>query len=274
MFDEFNKEYNEKYRKYILQTIINDNNLINYNHLLIKKIICEILFSELEDMERAFDIISNEDIFFSLINDSKNENMEKILMKIFDSIINICFDSLNNFEELMISDLFEYFKKYALLLNDNKYSKYYNENLCKLFAICYIKIYLKKFAYYLYEKNNFLEGKDNNIIQEINKDYKINNTIQVYLIILLYNETKSIDKLNEFISRENSLEPIFYFMQKFKSEIGEDIFNKIIMNSSHLKEGILDKKKYPLIEYFIFTEYPTFDNFKEKFLTINNYNDI
>ena len=168
-------------------------------------------------MERAFDIISNEDIFFSLINDSKNENMEKILMKIFDSIINICFDSLNNFEELMISDLFEYFKKYALLLNDNKYSKYYNENLCKLFAICYIKIYLKKFSYYLYEKNNFLEGKDNNIIQEINKDYKINNTIQVYLIILLYNETKSIDKLNEFITRENSLEPILYFMQKFKS---------------------------------------------------------
>ena len=274
LFDEFNKEYNEKYRKYIIQTIINDNNLINYNHLLIKKIIGEILFSELEDMERAFDIISNEDIFFSLFNDSKNENMEKIIMKIFDSIINICFDSVDNFEELIVSDLFEYFKKYALLLNDNKYAKYYNENLCKLFAICYIKIYLKKFSYYLYEKNNFLKGKENNIIQEINKDYKIYNTIQVYLIILLYNETKSIDKLNEFISKENSLEPLFYFMQRFKNEIGEDSFNKIVINSSYLKEALLDKIKYPLSEYFIFTEYPNFNNFKEKFLTINNHNDI
>ena len=275
MCDEFNKEYNEKYRKLIIQTILKDNNLINSNNLLIKTIFSENLYSELEDMERAFDIISNEDIFFSLFNNSKEKNVEEIIMKIFDSIINICFDSysLSEFAKLLVSDLFDDFKNYIDLLNENKYSKYFNENICKLFAICYIKIYLKRFVYYLYQKTNFLEGNEKQIIQEIYKDYKISNTIKIYLIILLYNEIKSIDKLKDYILNENYFLELSSFINNLKTEIGEDNFNKIINNSSILREGLLNIEKYPFCEYFIYTEYPTFENFKNKLFSINNYND-
>ena len=271
LFDEFNKEYNEKYRQFIIKTILVDNNLINSNNLLIKKIFSENLFPELEDMERAFDIISNEEIFFSLFNDSKNKTIEELVMKNFNSIINICFESSDNLEELITTDLFNNFRTYINLLNENKYMKYYNENVCKLFAICYIKLYLQKFVYYLYRKANFLGGNEVEIIQEIHKNYKISNTIQIYFLILLYNEIKSINKMNEYISKENSLEPIFYYIKQLKREIGENNLEEFLKHFSSLNHN-LKKENYPFSEYFIYTEYPTLDNFKENISSIDNKN--
>ena len=87
LFDEFSKEYNEKYRKHIFNKILNDDNLIRPSILLIKMIIAEYLKPEKEYMDEALDYISNEETYFPLLNDSKKEIVEKNIMKIFDSTI-------------------------------------------------------------------------------------------------------------------------------------------------------------------------------------------
>ena len=260
LFDEFNKEYNENYRKYILQIILDDDNLIKENVLLIKIIITESIKPEQEFIDEAFLYISNEETYFPLLNDCKKEILEKIIMKIFDSIINIYFDTLNDKESYIISNLFSIYKEYIYVLGCEEYERYYdnyyNENLVKLYAICFIKIYLKRFIIALCDKRNYLMGEEIEVIQRISGSSSLSNTIQIYFIILLYNKQNSLE-----ILKEKSFETIESFLNDLKkSENFNDILNKSI---------IPKEEKYLFNEYFSYIEYPSFNNFESKYLSSN-----
>ncbi len=260
LFDEFNKEYNENYRKYILKIILDDDNLIKQNILLIKIIIAESIKPEQEFIDEALDYISNEETYFPLLNDCKKEILEKTIMKIFDSIINIYFDSLNDKEIYIKSELFSIYKEYICVLENKEYERYYdnycNENLVKLYTICFIKIYLKRFIIALCDNRNYLMGEENKIIQEISRNSSLSNTIQIYFIILLYNKQKSLELL-----KEKSFETIDNFLNDLKkSEIYKDILNKSF---------IPKEEKYLFNEYFSYIEYPSFNNFESKYLSSN-----
>ena len=91
LFDEFIKEHNKKYRQYILNTILSDDNLISYNILIIKIILSECIKPDKEFIDVALDYISSEEIYFPLLNESNKEIVNKNIMKIFELIINLYF---------------------------------------------------------------------------------------------------------------------------------------------------------------------------------------
>ena len=264
LFDEFNKEFNEKYRKYILKTILDDDNLIQYNILLIKIIIAEYIKPEKEIIYDALDYISGEEIYFPLINNYKKEIVEKNIMKIFDSIINLYLDSLENLSEYIISDLFDIFKEYLRVLEDTEYEKYYdnycNENLVKLYALSFIKIYLNRFNFYLCDNKNLLKGEENKIIEKLGEESFISNSIRIYFIILLYNKRNSLELL-----KDNKFNTIESFSNNLKNELGENDFNTLLNKSLIPKE-----EKYLFNEYFKYIKYPSFETFKSKFLSSND----
>ena len=264
LYDEYNKEFNENYRKHIIETILKDEELIPRNILLIKKIITDdynYIKPEKEVIDNALDYISSEETFFPLFNNDNRKIVEKTIMKIFDSIIYLYYDSLEKPEQLIISELFKIFKEYITVLTNVNYQKYYkkyvNDNLIKLYALCFIRIYLQKFTYCFCDKRNELEGEENKIIDLICKEENtISNTLQIYFIILLYNKKKSLTSLENDIKNDTTLEKIFIFYEK----INDENFQK---NLEQLK--IPEKKDYSFREYFSYVEYPSFNDFKTNY---------
>ena len=264
LLDEFNKEYNEKYRKYILKTILDDDGLVENNILIIKIILAEYLKPDKEYIDDALDYISGEETYFPILNLYKKEIVEKSIIKIFDSIINLYFDSLENLEDYIISDLFNIFKEYIRVIGDNNYEKYYNnycnENLVKLYILCFIRIYLYRFDFLILEKRNSLKGEESKIIEEISKDSSISNIIKLYFIILLYKHQNSLSLLNN-----QSFKSIEQYSNNLKEELGENNFKDILIKSLIPKED-----KYLFNEYFNYINYPSIEDFKYKFLLIND----
>ena len=81
----------------------------------------------------------------------------------------------------------------------------------------------------------------------------LSNTLKIYFIILLYNKKKNPEILKE---------KIFEQIEHLKDELTEEKFNNILNTLIIPKE-----EKYIFIEYFNYIEYPSFDNFKIKFLS-------
>ena len=266
LFDEFHKEYNENYRKYILKIILDNNDLIQHNILIIKIIISEYLKPKEECINAALDYISSEETFFPIINKYKDEIIEKNIIKIFDCIINLYLDSLENLSNYLKSDLLHIFKEYIKVIDDETYEKYYNnyynENLIKLYILCFIKIYLNRFSSIISKQKNTFQGEENIIIEEIAKDSKdlkdskdssISNTIKLYFIILLYHNDNSLSILEE---------NLFETIKKFWNELGENKRKEILQNS------IIPKENNPYNQYFNYINYPSINDFIHKFKII------
>ena len=263
LFDEFIKEHNKKYRQYILNTILSDDNLISYNILIIKIILSECIKPDKEYIDVALDYISSEEIYFPLLNESNKEIVNKNIMKIFELIINLYFNNLNNLDEHIITDLFDLFKEYLKSLTDENYEKYYNnycnENLVKIYELCFIKIYLNKFIILLCDKKTSLQGKEKEVIELISENSAIHSTIKIYFIILFYKKTNSLETLNDKL-----YEKIYDFSQNLEKELGKEKFDEILKNSLMIKDD-----KFIHNEFFTYINYPSFNNFKSKFLSVN-----
>ena len=261
LFDEFNKEFNEKYRKYILEKILDDDNLIQHNILLIKIILSEYVKPDQEIIEEALDYISSEETYFPLLNQCNKEIVNNNIIKIFDSTINLYFNSLENIEEHIVSDLFDIFKEYLKVISDQNYEKYYNkycnENLIKIYVLSYIKIYLNNFVNLLCDKKNALKEKEQIIIEEITKESSISNTIMFYFIILMFNKTNSLNILKDEIYKD-----IEAYSNNLQNEIGQNNFDNILNDLLIPKED-----KYLFNEFFNYVKYPTLEDFESKFLS-------
>ena len=261
LFDEFNKEYNEKYRKYILKIILDNNGLVQHNILIIKIILSEYVKPEKECINAALDYISSEETFFPILNQYKDEIVEKSIIKIFDNTINLYLDSLENLTDYLKSDLLDILKEYIKVIVDEKYDKYYNnycnENLVKLYILCFIKIYLNRFSFFISKKKNTFQGEENIIIEEITKDSSISNTIKLYFIILLYHLDNSLSILDEHLFKT-----IKEFSNKVKEDLGENKYKEILQNS------LIPKENYLYNEYFNYINYPSINDFIHKFSII------
>ena len=263
LFDEFNKEFNEKYRQHILKTILDDKNLIPHNTFLIKIILSEIIKPDKDIIADALDYILGEKTYFPLLNKYDMDIVNKIIMNVFETTINLYFKSLEKLEEHIVSDLFNIFEEYLKVIADDKYKKYYknyyNENIVKIYVLSFIRIYLNNFVSLVCREKSSLKGKEEKIINEIAKDYAISNTIKLYFIILLYDKTKSLNLL-----RDKLYESIETFSIDLMNEIGKNDFYNILNNSTIPKND-----KYLFNEFFNYIEYPSFQNFKSKFLFSN-----
>ena len=262
LFDEFNKEFNEKYRKYILEKILDDDNLIQHNILIIKIILSEYVKPDQEVIEEALDYISSEETYFPLINKCNKEIINKNIIKIFDSTINLYFNSLENIEEHIISSLFDIFKEYLKVISDQNYEKYYNkyfnENLVKIYVLSFIKIYLHNFVNLLCDKKNALKEKEKIIIEEITKESSISNTIMIYFIILLFNKTNSLE-----ILKDETYKDIENYLNNLKNEISQNNFDNILKNLL-----IPQEDKYLFNEFFNYVKYPSLEDFEANFLSL------
>ena len=169
---------------------------------------------------------------------------------------------MENLVEYLKSDLFDIFKEYIKVIDDETYEKYYNnycnENLVKLYILCFIRIYLYRFSSVLSKDRNTLQGEESLIIEEITKENSISNTIKLYFIILLYNNDNSLDVLNE-----QSFNKIEEFSYKLKIELGENNYIEI------LKTALMPKENFLYSEYFNYINYPSINNFIHKFSLIN-----
>ena len=234
------------------------DDLVPHNILIIKIILFEYLKPEKEYIDDALDYISSEEMFFPILNQYKNEVVENSITKIFDSIINLYFDSLDNLADYIKSDLFDILKEYIKVIDNEKYEKYYNnycnENLVKLYILCFIRIYLYRFSSILSKNRNTFQGEESIILEEITKDSSISDSIKLYFIILLYNNDNSLKILNEPLFKT-----IEDFSNKVKGELGESKFNEILQNS------LIPKDKYLFNEYFKYINYPSINDFIHKF---------
>lgn len=83
-----------------------------------------------------------------------------------------------------------------------------------IFGISFIKIYLKKFIYFFSLNENILRGFIKDIIEQVSNDSKYANSMQLYLIILLFNEKKSLD----ILKNNKNFETIESFSKNYKCE--------------------------------------------------------
>ena len=96
------------------------------------------------------------------------------------------------------------------------------------------------------------------LIEEINKESSISNTIIIYFIILIFNKTDSLDILKEEIFND-----IETYSNNLKNEIGQNKFVNILKSLSIPKED-----KYLFNEFFNYIKYPSIKDFKSKFLSL------
>ena len=264
LIEEYRREPNEKNKEYLLKLILDNENIFQNNISFIMEIIYNPLKKFLfENIDILVDISLIEGSF-TLLNESKK--IEKTIIKIFDLLINIYYDSINDFN-IFTTKLFDVFKSYLKTLTDEKYDNYYaennNDNLLKLFSLSFIKIYLIKFVLLITENKNILKGIENNIIQEIDYTKSFKNTLFTYIIILIFNHfNKDENELNKFLSE--NLKEVFKFYNEIKDNLDKTEFNKIF---ELLK--IPKANNYPFSEYFNEIDFPNVDKFKEEFLSLN-----
>ena len=130
-----------------------------------------------------------------------------------------------------------------------------NHNLYKLFVISYIKIYLNKLVYYIYNKKQYI-GNIKDIIGSIigtDKNNMFSKVLKIYIFKLFYNiMDKDLNTMKDYNFHNSEID--------FTDIITDNI--EIITE----KNSPTDKKykKYPLLKYFTYTEYNTREKFKNE----------
>ena len=280
---EYIKISYDSFKNILLETILSKNEFIYKNYQLFNLIIN--LESTPEEMEKNLTNIKElKDPLITTLSKHKDEFLEQaiinifeyIILKYFNSITSLDYNKMNrenknenriyfksyyqsNCEANIIFDLsFNIFRECIQIL-DNIYEpkdkKIENENLCKLYAISYIKIYLSKVVFFAY--NNIQNIKSiHEIINEIkgsNTNSKFRNVIKIYLFKLLFN-----------IMNRNWGE----FIQFNFTSIQIDFFN-ILSEDNDQNESL---NTLYLTKYFIPFEPKVYKNYNEEFNEYKNKN--
>jgi len=291
--NEFIKITNKEFRIKLLEIIMSKNEFIYTNNQLFKFIISIDISPE--NMIENLDIILNkENYLYTFINKNcDKEFLEHVIMDIFEYKILDFFDSIPklNYEDdinkekfelyyksiknnkknetLIIHNLsLEIFKQCISFLDEflnNEYEKNYilkNNNLGKLYAISYIKIYLNKFSTFIYEKEQFIEKIDD-IIKVINgtrENDKFKRVLKIYFFKIFYNlMDKNWKNMKEFNFLRIGLD-FSDIINNSDNDNEKNIINKeIITEEKSPSQGIY--KDYPLLKYFNYTKYRTKKDF-------------
>ena len=214
---EFRKIKDDKFRLTLLDTILKNENLISYSHNFISLVMDVFLSSEPPYIETTIkNFQEDQGTLLELINSTNNDILNEIILNIFESKINIYFDSIPN----LIKEDEEFFPKYyeykeknektnpTLILSDqsldifrdccNLLETIYNDKkegkknirndlICQLFAIAYIKIYLYKYVYFSHFHNQeFIHSEE--VLKAINGNAKteVRQMIKIYVFKIFF----------------------------------------------------------------------------------------
>ena len=210
---EIKKVENDYYYKKIISIILENPKLLTksypFMNYLIRILVTIDPDSILENLDK---MKNNQNLHIELINNANNDILNEIILSIFENQFNSYFDSIPN---MSIDDLEKYFPRYfeyqkthgknnpcfilfdlsldlfknctnfleAIFNNrkDKKEEKINNENLCILYCIAYLKMYLNKCMYYNHTNNQeflyfdeihkAIEGNANNYFRKMIKIY-------------------------------------------------------------------------------------------------------
>ena len=208
---EIKKQSSETYRQTLIGIILENPKLISKSYEFITIILRGIVKPTINDIRNNLNNIQNsQNGCLELINKCNNKILNDIILKIFENIFNIYFDSikdlddeagmnyfpkyfesLNNFNE---NKTFIVFDTSLLLFSDcancleNIYKSRYekgekidNELICQLYCIAYIKLYLYKLIHFCNYDNqrignvepimNAIRGNANNEVRQMIKIY-------------------------------------------------------------------------------------------------------
>ena len=220
--NEYDKITFDSFRNLILKIILNNNDFICNSNQIFKLIIN--IDDKPEEMEKYLDEIQKSNsILIKTINEyGKNEFLEQIIINIFENKILSFFNNIPKLdfnvdanrerfpkyrekknETNIVFDLSQIiFGKSIKILdviydkdknkNKDKYdndNEIENDNICKLFAISYIKIYLNKLIYFVYNKENEINGIEEivEIIKGSDEFNKLRKVIKIYVFKLFFN---------------------------------------------------------------------------------------
>ena len=258
--NEFKKIKDDEFRKKIIETILKNSSFIYNSSNLIEYILKYNIKSD--DNNNIKNDLSNiqensNNGYVQILNENNNTFLEEIILHYFELRINFYFDNLNiqelNNNKINLND--KNGKNIEVILTEENKNIFYNSidilisildkkeiinmNLCKLYSISYIKIYLYKFAYLCIKYNQQLDYTCIfNKINEINNK-NLRKVIKFDLYKLYYNNVKK--NYDEFIQRP--------FISKFKAKDNFE-FN--------------EKEKNILIYYFFPSEKEDYQKYLEQ----------
>ena len=216
--NEFSKIPNQEVNLNMLKIMISNNDYIYESSNLIKLILGDFVSILPDDFEENLEKLKKHDELMNILNNCDNLFLEEILLNYFEFQINLYFKNIPEISDENI--LSRYFSNYSRrksedrddpsILDDQPLSVFeeaikllteisesQNEkkiNLCKLYSIAYIKIYLNKLVYYASEKYQAMPDVTRKM-RSINEmpNQNLSNIIKLYIFKELY-EIKKKDR--------------------------------------------------------------------------------
>ena len=254
---ELKKTKNDNYKLTLTDIIINNNGLTVCSYPFMDILFEFISFTPSYIGENLRKIQESQIPWLELINNSNNEILNQILLRIFENKINIYFEAIPNIT--ILDDQNKYFKKYfdyknnnnneinptfilsdkslelfkdciniiENIYNDRKEGKKIikNELLCQIYSIAYIKIYLFKFVFFSHH-NNIQFNDFEEILKAINGEEK--------------NEVREMIKIYIF-------KVFFYILGNYHEFYNYDFVNHKINFFDEIKQRLEEKKIFYLI---------------------------
>ena len=292
-YNEYNKISNITFRKKLFEKILTNNDFIlNSSGLFKKELYFESTPEKMKIVKKS--ILQNQNPIIKLLNNCKKEYFEQIIINLFEFKILKFFDFITTIKKV---DVFrrkpkyqEYFKLYYESINgknlnetyiiynlafdlfkecvteldsilSNNENKNNNNNLYKLFAISYIKIYLDKLVYFIYHKNQIITSTKEimDFIIGSDKNNMFRKVIKIYIFKLFFNlMKKDWNELNKFTFDKHDINFTDILTEENEGNIVKEIIEEKI---SPINEKY---KNYPLLKYFIYTKYKNKEDFIKK----------
>ena len=278
--DEMKKIKNQLYRKKLTDIILNNPKLIAKSYPFMKIIITGIIENSPDSiLDNLKAIEDNNDLYLDSINKVESDILNEIILSIFDNQFNYYFDLIPRLEENELQTSFEkyydFYKKsnkknptfilmdtslelFKNCLNyleeifnnkqEGKKAEKHNENICKLYCISYIKMYLYKCIHFNHNNNQeFLNFGDIITVIEGGAKNNFRKMIKIYIFkIFFYILNNNYQDFSNYHYPNHGIK----FFEDFKDNFNEK------------KEAMLSYNIYPnLKEYNQYKE--IFDKFEE-----------
>ena len=284
--NEYDKIQFDSFRNQILNIILKNNEFIINNYRIFKFIIQ--IGNDLNEMEEYLEYIQESySILINTINEyGNNEFLEQIIINIFENKILAFFNNIpnldfnnedirNKFERYsedrkeinILHDLPQTIFKKCLQILEVIYEKddsqeIINENICKLYVISYIKIYLNKLIYLIYYKDKEINDIQDiiNIIKGPTASNKLRKVIKIYVFKLFFNlmhknwdeftqfnfSNRQIDFIDILLEEENESQFLYLTKYLLPSESQEfekmnNFFNEYIQRNIKDRKNISEK---------------------------------
>ena len=275
LLNEIKRENNLKYKLYILnEFLLDDEQLFIKSEQLLKIILEDIVTPNTNLFQVSLEKLSNPGLNY-LEDKIKNNLFKETLMFTFEKISILYIQNLIDENEKIkekykiniIIYLKSFFEKCVLLLEtiykdqeikNEKNKIKQNINIKKLFMISFIKVYLRTFIDWINKKQLTKNSEIEEIIKAINgkeRNNKFRDIIRCYIYKIIYNiNGKDITKLFE----QNLIKKFhlnsYYNFELFKEENIEDNFRDILFIEADKEDDEnykIFKKEYDLLYNYL-----------------------